>query len=175
MVQRKPRIRSIAVGVFAILFILAMNSIDWVENRPISVNQLWEIEDEHQNLEGKTVTVRGAMVFEPLSDFRFNSIYLMDAETPEEFRTPVDGFWFGLRIDGVSCPVDTDKGIVTCEPFNPGQAKVFEFKGTIHVDRVGKKEVMWMSDIDFEHTRQWTDGRWEPIPLGEFTIPLERN
>jgi hypothetical protein len=171
----KLRIISIAIGVFVILGVLVTIPIYWCENRPISIDQLWEKEYEHRNLEGKTVTVRGDMIFEPLSDFRFNSLYLVDSKTPEEYRMPSQGFWFGLRIDGVSCMLDDDKAIVSCEPFDPSQGKIFEFKGTIHVDQVGKKEIMWMSDIDFEHSRQWIDGKWEPIPLGQFIIPLEKN
>ncbi len=152
-----------------------MTSIYWSEKRPVGVNELWQKEIEHGSLEGKTVTVQGDMIFEPFSDFRFNSIYLMDSETPEEYRMPSYGFWFGVRIDGVSCSADADKSTVTCEPFDPSKAKTFEFKGTIHLGRIGKKEIMWLSDVDFEHSRQLIDGKWEPIPLGEFIIPLERD
>lgn len=152
-----------------------MSTIYWGENRPTSVDELWKREYEHRNLEGKTVTVRGDIILEPLSDFRFNNLYLVDTDTPEEFRIPVHGFWFGLRISGISCTVYTDEGMVTCEPFDPSQATTFEFKGTIHLDQVGKKEIMWLSDIEFEQARQFVDGKWQSVPLGKFTIPFERD
>lgn len=175
MVQQRSRIAPIAVGVFALLLVLGIVFTYWNTNHAFGVNQLWQKEYEHRNLEGKIVTVRGDMVFEPLSDFQFNAIYLVDAETPISYRSPSDGFWFGIRIADASCSVKVSANVVTCEPFDPSRATTFEFKGTVHLKQVGKKEIMWLSDIDFEHSRQLIDGKWEPIPLGEFAIPLEKN
>ncbi len=172
MIQQKSWMP--AVGIILLLVVMAMVFIYWNENHPIGVDQLWQMENESRKLEGKTVTVRGDMVCDPLSDFRFNDLYVVDSETPEEYRAPSYGFWFGVRIDGISCTMDTNKGIVTCEPFNPCQAKTFEFKGTIHLDQVGKKEIMWLSDVEFEQARQLVDNKWQSVPLGSFTFPLER-
>jgi hypothetical protein len=175
MIPQKSRIRSIATGVFAVLLVSMMIFVYWQANRSVGVNELWRREYENRNLEGKTVTVRGDIIFDPLSDFRFNSVYLVDTSSPHSDRTPENGFWFGIRIDDLSCSIDTDARLATCEPFDPSQATAFEFRGTIRLKQIGKKEIMWMSDIDFEHSHQLIDGEWEPIPLGEFTIPLERN
>jgi len=65
--------------------------------------------------------------------------------------------------------------ISTCQPIDPTVASNFEFKGTIHIASVGKKEIMWLSDIDFESSRQLVDEKWQSIPLGKFVIPLEDN
>jgi hypothetical protein len=175
MVHQKSRIIPVAFGVFALLLVLVLIFVDWKANRSVGVDELWRMEYENRNLEGNTVTVRGDMLFEPLSDFRFNSVYLVDTESPNSARTPEYGFWFGIGIDGISCSIDTVASLVICEPFDPSQAIAFEFRGKIHLEQIGKKEIMWMSDIDFEHSRQLINGKWEPIPLGEFTIPLERN
>ena len=175
MLQQKSRIISIGLGIILLLLVMVMIFIYWSENRPIGVNELWKTEYEHRNLEGKTVTVRGDMVCDPLSDFRFNALYLVDSDTPEEDREPSYGFWFGIKIDGISCMVDTNEGMVTCEPINPCQATAFEFKGTIHLDQVGKKEIMWLSDIEFEQARHLVNVKWQPVPLGKFTFPLERD
>ena len=175
MLQQKSRILSIGLGIILLLLVVVMTFIYWSENRPIGVNKLWQMENEPRKLEGKTMTVRGDMVCDPLSDFRFNDLYLVDSETPEEYRDPSYGFWFGIKIDGISCTIDTNEGIATCEPFNPCQATAFEFKGTIHLDQVGKKEIMWLSDIQFEQARQFVNGRWQPIPLGKFAFPLKRD
>jgi len=175
MLQKKSRIISVGFGIILLLLIMVMIFIYWSENRPIGVNELWQAEYEHRNLEGKTVTVRGDIVCYPLSDFRFNDLYLVDSETPEEYQTPSYGFWFGIKIDGISCMLYTNEGIVTCEPFNPCQATAFEFKGTIHLDQVGKKEIMWLSNVDFEQAHQLVNDKWQPVPLGKFTFPLERN
>jgi hypothetical protein len=173
--QQRSRIASIAVGVLALLLVSGILFTYWSTNRAFGVNQLWQREFEHKNLEGKIVTVKGEMIFEPLSDFRFNAIYLVDAETPISYRSPSHGFWFGIRIADVSCKVEVSANMMTCEPFDPNQATMFEFKGTVHLKQVGKKEIMWLSDIDFEHSRQLIHGKWEPIPVGEFTIPLGKN
>jgi len=163
----------LTIGIIILLLTLVIISIYWSENHPIGIDELWKREYEHGNLEGKTVTVRGDIVFEPLSDFRFNNLYLVDTETPEEFRMPDHGFWFGLRIGGISCTTYTDEKIVTCEPFDPSQATTFEFKGMLHFDQVGKKEIMWLSNIEFDQARQLVDGKWQSVPLGRFTIPIE--
>jgi len=162
-------------GVFLLLLISVGVFISLFTNRSVGVEELWKKEYENRKLEGMTVIVRGDILFEPLSDFQFNDIYLVDTETPSEHRTTSYAFWFGIGIEGVSCTIDTIGNLISCEPFDPTKATAFEFKGTIHLDQVGKKEIMWLSDIDFEHSHQLIDGEWQPIPLGEFVIPLEKD
>ncbi len=33
---------------------------------------------------------------------------------------------------------------------------------------------MWLSDMDFENSRQMVNGTWQSIPLGEFEIFVEQ-
>ena len=175
MIRQWSKSISVAIGIFSFLLALAGTYIYWNENRPKGINELWEQEYNHRtNLEGQTIVVRGDMVFDPLSDFRFNSIYLLDSATASEYRAPAYGFWFGIRIDGVSCSIDTNAHSTTCEPFDPTRATTFEFKGTVHLEQVGKKKIMRLWDVDFAHSRQLVDGKWEPIPLGRFVIPLTK-
>jgi hypothetical protein len=175
MVQKRPIWKVILVGTSLFLLISVGVFISLFANRPVGVNELWEREYKNRNVEGKTVVVRGDILFEPFSDFRFNAVYIVDSETSMNLRSPSFAFWFGVGIDGVSCVMDGVESLMTCEPFDPTQGTVYEFKGTIHVDQIGKKEIMWLSDIDFENSRQLINGQWKPIPLGKFEIPLENN
>lgn len=172
MIPRRSEFKFIVLGLVILVGIGAAYYLFQIENRAVEVNQLWQT-DSRSSLEGETRTVRGELLFDPASDFQFNALYLIDPETPEEFRSPEYGFWFGIRIDGTWCNMNKEKEIVTCEPFNPSLSTTYEFKGTIHIESVGKKDVMWLSDIEFEKLRQMVNGKWQPIPLGEYTFPME--
>jgi hypothetical protein len=173
MAQRKAASILAAVLFFAVALGLVGIFISWNANRPRGVNDLWQRELADRDLEGRELVVRGLVVVDPLSDFRFNALYLVDSSTPLEMRTPENGFWFGIGIDGASCTVTTTPDSAACEPFDPTRATTYELKGTAHLQQVGKKKVMWLSDVDFAHSRQLVDGKWQPIPLGRFIIPLK--
>lgn len=172
MVPLRWRFTFIVLGFVVLVGIGAAIYLFQIGNRPIGVNQLWQ-SDSRYSLEGETRTVRGFILFAPASDFQFNALYLMNLETPEEYRSPEYGFWFGIRIDNAWCNIDKEKEMITCEPFNPSLSTTYEFKGTIHLESVGKKDIMWLSDIEFEKSRQMVNGNWQPIPLGEYTFPME--
>jgi hypothetical protein len=172
MARKDSRLLLATAAVIGVALVLAGAFFLWNERRPRDVNDLWQLEYQTRHLEGTAARVRGALVFDPSSDFRFNAIYLLDSSTPAELRTPENGFWFGIGLDGVSCVATAAADALVCEPFDPTQASAYEFTGTLHLAQVGKKEVMWLSDIDFEHGRRLVDGRWQPIPLGRFVIPL---
>jgi hypothetical protein len=140
--------------------------------RCYTVNQVWRMLED-ANMEGKRYTVRGDAIFIPGSDFKFNTLYLIDPETDSAYRQPEYGFWFGVRIADLSCRADEDAW--TCEPFDPSHAQAFELKGTLHTTQVGKKEILWLSGIDLAHSRQLINGEWRPIPEGKFTIPLRED
>ena len=161
------------VVVLAVALGLAGIFISWNATSPRDVNDLWQLELANRDLEGRAVIARGVVVFDPFSDFRFNALYLLDPSTPLVLRTPENGFWFGIGIDGASCSVTTTAGTAACEPFDPTQAAAYEFNGTLQLAQVGKKKVMWLSDVDFAHSRQLVDGKWQPIPLGQFVIPIK--
>jgi hypothetical protein len=173
MAQRKAAWLLAAVLFFAVALGLVGIFISWNGNRPRGVNDLWQRELADRDLEGQTVAVRGLIVFDPQSDFRFNALYLLDSSTPPEMLTPEYGFWFGIGIGGAVCTPAGSADLVACEPFDPTQATTYEFMGTAHLQQVGKKKIMWLSDVDFAHSRHLVDGRWQPIPLGRFVIPLE--
>lgn len=165
----------IVILLFGIILLAAIGAAGyrlWRQNLPIGVNELWEVEPRY-SLEGETRTVRGNIIFEPTSDFQFNAVYLVNEGTPTENRSPENGFWFGVRIEGVTCDTDHLAKQVTCEPFDPTRASTYEFKGTLNIETVGKKDILWLSDVDFERSRQLVNGEWQAIPLGSFTIPPE--
>jgi hypothetical protein len=143
----------------------------WQENDPMGVIEIWKTEPLY-SLAGETRTVRGEIIFEPLSDFTFNGIFIADSSVPKEALSPQTGFWFGIRIEGVTCDIDHMAKLVTCAPFDPTRSASYEFKGTLNVETVGKKAILWLSDVDFKHSRQLVNGEWQAIPLGEFAIPL---
>ncbi len=163
------------IGVLILLLVIGGYFIFSFVNRPLGIDEIWKLKSEQKLETGKTVVVHGNIVLQPDSDFRFNAIYLLDEDAPDTFRTPVNGFWFGLRIDGASCVQATNPNQYTCEPFDPGLTGPFEFKGTIHFKSVGKKEIMWLSDIDYESSRRWINGEWHKIPLGKFVLVLEKD
>jgi hypothetical protein len=140
-----------------------------IQDHPLGIDELWRRQLGGQNLDGKTVLLRGEPIFDPHSDFRFNALYLVDAGTSEVFREPEFAFWFGIRIESFSCAEGA--GQLTCGPFDPRPAQALEFRGTLHVEQVGKKAILWLSDVDFAEARQLIGGRWQPLPFGEFTVP----
>jgi len=172
MIPFKSGIAIILVGAVVLFAIGAVIYKIWQENHPVSVNELWNV-DPRYSLVGETRTVVGEILFEPSSEFQFNGVFLVDSATPLDNRSPEDGFWFGIRIDGESCIVDELAKLVTCEPFDPTLAVAYKFKGTVQIEAVGKKDIMWLTDVDFEHSRQLVNGEWQPIPLGKFTFPSE--
>lgn len=165
----------IVILLFGIILLVAIGAAGyklWQENHSTSVAEIQDT-DPLYSLAGETRTVRGDIIFEPASEFQFNAVYLVNEGTPSDNRIPENGFWFGVRIEGVTCDTDHLAKQVTCEPFDPTRASTYEFKGELNVETVGKKDILWLSDVDFERSRQLVDGEWKAIPLGSFTIPLE--
>ena len=173
MQRRKILIVWIAL-VIGLMGLLALGSILILDRqRPYHVNQLQQMLLEGKKLEGKRVTVRGDAIFMPQSDFKFNALYLVNSGSEVDFRQPEYAFWFGIRIDDLSCSEDEDTW--TCEPFDPSQAQAFELRGTLHSAQAGKKDILWLSGIDVARSRQLINGEWQPIRAGKFTIPLNRD
>lgn len=137
----------------------------------MEINELWEKQYIGEELDGKTVLIQGDAIVDPRSDFRFNAFYLVDSQTPLDQRDPTHAFWFGVGIADSHCEIGAQT--MTCQPFNPQQAKTFQFKGVLHLTQVGKRRVMWLSEIDFAQSRQFVNGEWQLIPLGVFEIPIE--
>jgi len=144
--QHTSRAIIAAIGVAVLALLLASVWLLVVRNQaPIDVDELWDMQYEGEELEGRTITVRGDAVFDPQSDFRFNALYLVDSLTPAERRTPEDGFWFGIRIDGFACQAGKRAVYLVCSPFDPSRARTFEFKGEVHTTQVGKRRVIRLS------------------------------
>lgn len=150
MIPLRSRISLILLGLVVLAGIGAAIYLTWLENHPMDVNELWRVTPRY-SLEGETRTVRGIVVFDPTSDFQFNGVYLIDTETPDDFHSPVYGFWFGIRVDGVTCSTDTTKTAISCEPFGLIGGDPVELQGTIHLQQIGKKDIMWLTDVNFEH------------------------
>jgi hypothetical protein len=171
--QRKVLLLSICVLVPLLAGWLAIHL--WEQSQyigAVGIDELWNMQYEGKALEGKTAIIRGDAVADPRSTFRFNGLYLVNTETPNAGREPSGAFWFGVRIADSACTVG--QKTMTCKPFDPTQAKAFEFKGTLHLVQVGKRPVMSLSNIDFTQSRQLIDGKWQQIPLGVFELPLEQ-
>lgn len=164
----------IVAGVAALALLAALVGVlVAIDQEPLGVDELLRMQLAGEDLEERKITIRGDLVFEPQSDFRFNALYLIDSSTPAERREPAYGFWFGLRIDGFHCQERHLSEALICSPFDPRQAQSYRFTGRLHSQQVGKRRVMWLSDVDFEGSRQLIGGNWQPVPLGEFGISLE--
>ena len=173
MLQQNPKWIIFRISVLLVLVISTV-IIDYeITNLSIGVEENWEKDYASQNVDGKDVTIRGDILFEPLKGFHFYDVYLVDTETPIERRTHDYAVWFGVGLADIHCFVDNEQKIATCQPFDPTAASEFEFKGTVHFAPIGKKEIMWLSEIDFENSRQLVNGEWEPIPLGKFIVQFE--
>ena len=171
MFHYKTLILWIALGaVFTGLLTLGSLTI-LARQRSYGVNQLWQMMLEDKKLEGKSMTVRGDAIFMPQSDFKFNALYLVDSDTEADFRQPEYAFWFGIRVEDLSCSAGDNAW--TCEPFDPSQAEAFQLNGTLHTKQVGKKDILWLSGIDLAHSQQLINGEWRPIQAGKFIIPLK--
>lgn len=164
-----PRTAYISLGL--LLLVLAGLLGVGIQDHPLGINELYPRQAGSHNLNGKTVLLRGEPIFEPHSDFRFNVLYLVDAEAPESLRDPAFGFWFGARIEGFACTAGA--GELVCGPFDPRRAQALEFRGTLHVEQVGKKAILWLSDVDFAEARQRVGGDWQPLVVEQFAIPLD--
>jgi len=134
------------------------------------LNDLWKHTQGDWSLDGRRIIIRGDIIFEPSSDFRFNGLYLVDTQTPLKDREPSHGFWFGILITDFVWEIRADR--IICKPFNINQATTYELEGTLHLMQVGKLTVMSLSDIDFKHSRQFVDNNWQPISVGEFELPI---
>ena len=132
------------------------------QNRPISVDELWDMYYEGKTFQGKGIVVRGNAFLHP----QFHRLWLLNPEM--ELPT---AYWFGVEIDELTCEVSDTTMI--CQPFDPTQATAFEFRGTLHLRQMGKLTFMGLSDIDFEHSRQLIDGKWQSIPIGKFELSVE--
>jgi hypothetical protein len=169
MLVLKTRLLLIAmiVLVLALTAIVLLVRPFILQPQAMRVDQLWH---SKRNLEGQIVAVRGVPVFDPHADYG-SSLFLVDDQTSAADREPKYAVWFGIGIADLKCE---DKGTTTiCRPFDPSQADVFVFKGTLHLIPAGMFPVMELSDIDFEQSRQLINGEWLPISLGEFEIPSD--
>ncbi|MCP4373744.1 MAG: hypothetical protein GY797_37430 [Deltaproteobacteria bacterium] len=69
----------------------------------VGIHDLWNMRHDGMELEERTVVVRGDSIFNPNSEFRFNAFYLVDSQTDDKYRSPEYAFWFGIRIDDITC------------------------------------------------------------------------
>jgi hypothetical protein len=155
----------IALLLFGRAIIYAIN-----QRSHTGVDEIWNMYYQGRDLEGKTVVIRGDAVFNPQPEYPFTELYLVSPDAPLEQREAPYGFWFGIGIADLTC--QTTETSMTCQPFDPSKATVFELKGTLHLVQIGKRPVIWLMDVDFEHSRQLVDGMWQTIPLGEFDISM---
>ncbi|MBE2220978.1 MAG: hypothetical protein IAF02_05530 [Anaerolineae bacterium] len=79
-------------------------------------------------------------------------------------------------IDYISLDSPTCKGNecqITCSPFNPEGIEYFHLIGTLSVtSRNGEPAWLKLTDLDMQNSRQFVNGKWEPIPTGTFVKPL---
>lgn len=168
---RSRSVRSVLFSVVALASAAAVIALR-INQMPhfIGVRDIWETQFSSQTLAAKRVAVRGRAFFDHHADHK-PTLYLVDERTPENQMTGGYAGWFGIRIADLAC--DTKGIYAICRPFDPTRAAAFEFVGTVHEDPAGMLAIFSLSDIDFGHSRGLIDGTWQPIPVGEFQVPLQ--
>jgi len=172
MDQRKSISKRTFFWIFLLLLIIASLLFIYENYRPRNVNEVWKLEYSKGNLEGKVITVRGDIIFDPNSDFQFNGVFLIDSHAPIDLRTPADGFWFGISLPEVLCVVGKTDQDYICKPFDPTQAQSYQFWGVIHLRQIGEKKIMSLTNLDFDRSKLYINGRWQSISTGTFLIPV---
>lgn len=71
----------------------------------------------------------------------YASLFLLDSE----LEYPLD-YWQGLHIEELTCEVDGTTA--TCRPFDPTEADLFRFKGSLRVHQWGKMTSLALTDMD---------------------------
>lgn len=164
---KKPTLYLVMVGV-------ALLALGWTithfHNRPIGVDEVWNMYYRGKSLEGKTLTIKGDVVFDPQPEYPFLDLYLVDSNTSSDQRVAGASYahWFGIGVPEFTCEsIETQ---ITCYPFNPDQVGQFELKGTLYLIPSGKRPLIFLANIDFEQSRQFVNESWQPIELEEIVI-----
>jgi hypothetical protein len=169
MVSRKILL---TVCGMAVVFVIGWGIVQVaIQHQAIEVGDLEQMLYDGQEVDGRTLIIQGDAVFDLQPDNYPNGLYLIDTQTPNDRRDTAYGYWFGIAIADLTCTVH-DKTVI-CQPFDPSHATAFEFTGTVHSAQAGKRRVMWLSNLDFEKSRQFMNGKWQPLSLGQFELPMK--
>jgi hypothetical protein len=57
---------------------------------------------------------------------------------------------------------------MTCTPFDPQGAEIFELVGTLRIDRQQGEPVLILDGVNLRQSRQMLGEELEPIPTGTF-------
>lgn len=149
----------------------------------LTVAEVWQ---NAAALDGQRIRVRGPgrLIYEP---FHPNQVGGCSPEASANPAITGKAFLFeGTRdnpgreiiISPSSLTCEGNTCQVTCRPFQPPenlfgfvdkQPGVYEFVGTLQVETESGQDVLFLDKIDIKSSRRLIDGRWEPIPTGEFS------
>jgi hypothetical protein len=146
-------------------------------NNLLTVSEAWE---KAESLEGKLIRVRGRARFftEPYQGLTgcvpgggrdiVGRLELYDENAPDPHyyggKQPLPKMIVSessLQCKGNTCQV-------TCAPFNPQEAGVFELVGTLRIDNLQGNRVLTLENVNLEESRQLSGEKLGPIPTGTF-------
>jgi hypothetical protein len=73
----------------------------------------------------------------------------------------------GIKISESNFHCEGNYCILTCSPFQISSHQMYEFVGTLQVN---KNDGMILENMDLDHSSQLVDGEWLPIPGGDFDL-----
>ena len=141
-----------------------------------------EVRDKADALEGKLIRVRGRAHFStvpyvgltgciPAGSGRIDVVGRLDLFD----ETAPDPAYYGgkqplpsIQVSEASLQCKGDTCQVTCTPFNPEEARVFELVGTLRVDNQGGKQELVLENVNLKESRRLVEEKLEPIPTGTF-------
>ncbi len=177
---------SAKIPLGALFLALIAVSLAWCggKKKVLTVSEVWR---DAASLDGERIRVRGqadfrlipyhplqvggCVVGEDRDKFQISGrLALLDQDSQDPER--------GLFISESSLHCEGDMCKVVCSPFAPTAhatwggsetIEAFEFAGTLRVDDQGGTLVLILEDIDLQASQRLFEGKWGPIPTGDFT------
>jgi len=164
-----------------VVWLLAMLSllVGCGSTRVLTVSEVW---GKAEAFEGKLIRVRGRAHFStvpyvgltgciPAGNGRIDVVGRLDLF---DENAPDPAYYSGkqplprIQVSDASLQCKGDTCQVTCMPFDPEEARVFELVGTLRVDTQGGKQELVLENVDLKESRRLAEEKLEPIPTGTF-------
>jgi hypothetical protein len=145
----------------------------------LTVSQTWQ---NAESLDGERIRVRGQAYFRIIpypgllgwcvpdgGEDTVGKLELLDENSPDPRYYTGDRPLPRLSISESTLQCQGNQCRMTCTPFDPQAAEVFEFVGTLRTgDQQGDAELV-LENIDVKVSRQLLDEEWVPIQTGNFS------
>lgn len=180
MLFANAQTRKIVFINLLVISLLILATLYYVRTQPLTVRQAWIF---RSLTNGHTVKIRGffgpmtttrtlALCDPPRCDCnRTEAKWMVLSASPSAAVVPANGL-----IESSITNCTGDECSLTCSPVDPTIQDEVEVVGkAIFVPQEGGKgypDHLFIDDIDYQKLRRSVNGRWEPVPMGEFIIPV---